>query len=402
MRRGMARIRELLRHNPDPLDLSLALILGGLTITFAWQTRQSLHTRDHYPLYGTSAILLTVLVNLPLAVRRRRPWSALLASGAALAAYTAAGYQSSQNLWAPLLAFYTVVSRPARRATRTAAALTAGLWAWNGLEVGVGPLFAGGQAAVAVGVVWYFAEGMRNLDLRNTRLAELTTQLHAEQAARAQHAVTEERLRIARELHDVLAHHLSVVAMQAGLARYVLTADQGTAGGALDTIADTTRLALDEMRGLLTLLRVSPEDGDYLPAPGLARLPELLDRLRGAGLTVALGVTGRPRELPPGLDLAAYRVLQESLTNTLKHAGPTARAEVLLHYADHTLTARATDDGGTDDGGTGTAPLAPLPGGHGLIGMRERVHLYGGALTTGPRPTGGYEVHFTLPLAPPA
>ncbi|WP_329583930.1 histidine kinase [Kitasatospora sp. NBC_01250] len=407
MHSGMARGWELLRRHPGTVDTALAFVMGGLTLAFALQTRHQLHVQDHYPLFGTSAILLTLAVNLPLALRRRRPWTTLLVSGAALAVYTAAGNESSENLWAPLFAFYTVISRPERRATKAAVALTAGLWCWNALEVGVSVLFAVGQTAVGVGIVWYFAEGMRNLGLRNAQLARLTAQLNAEQAARAQHAVTEERVRIARELHDVLAHHLSVVALQAGLARYVFTADPPTASGALDTIAETARLALDEMRGLLALLRVAPdggspgdEPGAYLPAPGLAQLPELVERLRVAGLGVELTVTGRRRELPPGLDLAAFRVLQESLTNTLKHAGPTARAEIELHFDTHTLTARAADDGGT--GGPGAVPVATVSGGHGLIGMRERVQLYGGRLTAGPRPAGGYEVLFTLPLAPPA
>ncbi|GAB2716827.1 sensor histidine kinase [Kitasatospora kifunensis] len=401
MRSGMARGWELLRRHPGMVDTALAAVVGGLTLVFALQTQHELRARYHYPPFGTSAIVLTVLVNLPLAIRRRWPWPALLVSGAALAAYTAAGNESSENLWAPLLTFYTVVSRPDRRATKTAAALTAALWSWNALEVKASVLLAVGQAVMGVGVVWYFAEGIRNLGLRNTQLAQLTAQLHEEQAARALHAVTEERMRIARELHDVLAHHLSVVALQAGLARYVFTGDPPTASAALDTIADTTRLALDEMRGLLALLRVSPnsptdEPGDYLPAPGLAQLPDLVERLRGAGLGVDLTVTGDQRPLPPGLDLAAFRVLQESLTNTLKHAGPTAHAEVELHFDTNTLSARAADDGGT-----GLQAVAPVSGGHGLIGMRERVNLYGGELDAGPLPAGGYQVRFTLPIAPP-
>ncbi|MGF1427684.1 sensor histidine kinase [Kitasatospora sp. LaBMicrA B282] len=402
MHSGMARLRDLVRRHPVTVDAVLAAVVGGLTVTFAWQTSQDLHATYHFPPYGASAIALTLLVNLPIAVRRRWPWPALLASCLGLAAYTAAGNESSENLWAPLLIFYTVARARQRRAVKSAAALTWGLWSWNALEVHVSLLFAVGQATVAIGIVWYFADGMRNLGLRNVELADLTAELREEQAARAVHAVTEERLRIARELHDVLAHHLSVVAMQAGVARFVLAADQATASSALDTVADTTRQALDEMRSLLHLLRVAPdraaaEPGDYLPAPGLRMLPEVLDRLRGAGLTVELTRTGEHRELPPGLDLAAFRVLQESLTNTLKHAGPAARAEVHLHYGEQALTARTSDDGGS-----GRLAVAPVSGGHGLIGMRERINLYGGELTAGPRPTGGYEVRFTVPIAPPA
>jgi signal transduction histidine kinase len=183
---------------------------------------------------------------------------------------------------------------------------------------------------------------------------------------------------------------MSVISVQAGLARYVMGSDPDTASGALDTVLGTTAEALDEMRRMLALLRT--DDGEpYHPAPGLDRLDDLVERVRGAGVPVDLVVTGDRRPLAPGVDLCAYRVVQECLTNVLKHAGP-ASATVTLKYEPDRLVARVEDDG--------CRPAAAQPeqaGGHGLIGMRERARLYGGTLAAGRRAEGGYAVVLTLP-----
>ncbi|GAB3944544.1 hypothetical protein GCM10027614_34910 [Micromonospora vulcania] len=226
--------------------------------------------------------------------------------------------------------------------------------------------------------------------------ARVAQQLEYEQEQRARRAVVEERVRIARELHDVVAHHMSVISVQAGLARYVLATDPQTARTALGTVLETSGEALDELRRLLSLLRLNvdgagEESGSYAPAPGLDQLDELVQRVRAAGVRVEVTTTGTPRSLPPGADLCAYRVIQESLTNVLKHA-PLAAATVALHYARDLLTARIRDDG------TPGAPRSGTAEGHGLVGMRERAHLYGGTLTAGPQSTGGFEVVLTLPI----
>ncbi|MFE9426860.1 sensor histidine kinase [Kitasatospora sp. NPDC006697] len=378
-------------------DAGVAGLLAVLILVFALRYPPPGNWRP----FDGWAVLLGLACSLPLAVRRRWPRAVLLVTGTGLACYTGAGYQSGPNLWGPLLACYTVASRCSGGAGATATAFTGALWFASGLESRVGPLIAAGQAGLGPGIAWRFGTRTRAIRARNAELDRLTRRLAQEQAARARHAVTEERLRIARELHDVLANHMSVIAVQAGLAHYLLPREPETAAAAIDTIADTSRESLRELRALLGMLRIGQdESGDPAdpaePArvPGLDRLPELADRMRSAGLDVRLSSTGPPHRLAPGVDLAAFRLVQEALTNVLKHAGKAATATVALHYGEGGLTGRITDDG----------PGPPGPGrvegsGHGLIGMRERVGLYGGTLHTGPLPGGGYEVRFTLPAS---
>jgi signal transduction histidine kinase len=215
-------------------------------------------------------------------------------------------------------------------------------------------------------------------------------QLAVAHEARARQAVTEERLRLARELHDVVAHHMSVVAVQAGLARYVLRADPATAEAAMSTVLSTSGEALGEMRRVLSLLRAGEEPDGDAPAPGLPGLLALAERVRAAGVPVDVRVTGEPRALPSGLDLCVYRIVQESLTNVLKHAAPAAAA-IAVSYGRDRVEVTVRDDGAR-------APADRTPGGQGLTGMRERALLYGGTLAAAPRPGGGFEVRLTLPL----
>jgi signal transduction histidine kinase len=198
-------------------------------------------------------------------------------------------------------------------------------------------------------------------------------------------------VRIARELHDIVAHHMSVISLQAGLAQYVLDTDLPTARKAITTVGDTSREALTEMRRLLDVLRVDQDD-DYRPQPGLAALDDLVERARSAGLPVDVVVTGDVRDLQPGPDLCAYRVAQESLTNVLKHAGP-AKARIDVDYGEQTLVLKVTDDGVVDNRAAATHPS------HGIRGMRERAELYGGVLTAGLLPEGGFGVVLRLPMA---
>ena len=215
---------------------------------------------------------------------------------------------------------------------------------------------------------------------------------HAEVAAREQQAraaLREERGRIARELHDVLAHAISVIVLQARGARHSLLERPGDAREAVDAIERTASLALTEMRGLLGVLRADEQAGTLAPQPSLAQVGALVADVRDAGLPVELRVEGEPHELPDGIELCAYRIVQEALTNTLKHAGP-ATARVLLRYADDALEREVADTGG----GVGNGGAA----GQGLAGMRERVAIFGGRIQTGPRREGGYLVTARLPL----
>jgi len=207
----------------------------------------------------------------------------------------------------------------------------------------------------------------------------------------AREAVVEERARIARELHDAIAHNVSMMVVQAGAERRVLEDDGGTTQEVLETIERIGRGALTEMRRLVGMLR--SDGGDPLaPQPGLDDLATLVSQVTDAGLPVELHVEGERRKLPVGIELSAYRIVQEALTNALKHAGE-ARATVLVRYGTDSLELEIVDDG------TGETRKAPVsPGGHGLVGMRERVALYGGRLDAGRHPSGGFAVRVLLPV----
>lgn len=222
------------------------------------------------------------------------------------------------------------------------------------------------------------------------RQAELSFQaeeLRLSQEQNTRGAIAAERMRIARDLHDVVAHHVSVMGIQAGAARRVLDSDPATARDTLQTVEETARTAINELRGLLGVLRADTEP-DLRAAPGLDDLPELLENARAAGLEVTHGIYGAPREVPSAVALSAYRVVQEALTNVVKHAAA-QHVDVRMRYLDNTLEVEITDDGR----GASTAPLS----GFGLLGMRERLAVHGGSLEAGPRRDAGYLVRASLP-----
>ncbi len=232
------------------------------------------------------------------------------------------------------------------------------------------------------GGTWLAGRAMRR---RRGRERELI--VDREERARA--AVVEERTRIARELHDVVAHAISVIVLQARGARHALTDEPEDARGAIDAIEHTASQALREMRRLLGVLREDGGDVALAPQPSLAHLEVLVQHVREAGMPVEVRIEGVPRELAPAVDLSAYRILQEALTNALKHAGP-AKARVAIRYGQDSIQLDVEDTGKGADGGQ--------DGGHGLAGIRERVELFGGDLESGPRGNGGFAVRATLPL----
>lgn len=235
--------------------------------------------------------------------------------------------------------------------------------------------------------------------VRRAYLVELedrAARLERERDAQAQVAVAAERARIARELHDVVAHNVSVMIVQADGAAYVLDASPQQAKEALGTIASTGRQALAEMRRLLGVLRTADTAGEYVPQPGVEELPDLLEQVRTAGLPVDFTATGEIRDLPRGLELTVYRIVQEALTNVRKHGGPNARAKVAVDFRDGDLEVLVEDDG---RGSTREQLSGGTDGlGHGLIGMRERVGMVSGSLDVGPRPGGGFRIRAVLPL----
>lgn len=230
------------------------------------------------------------------------------------------------------------------------------------------------------------------LQIQARRNAERTTALAAAQALRAREAVAEERARIARELHDMVAHSVTVMVLQAGAVRRRLGTGQDTEHDLLSAVEQAGRDAVTELRRTLGLLR-GTEPTDTVPQRGVADLPELLGQVREAGLAVHLNTEGELRPLPPSLDLSAYRIVQEALTNVLKHA-PGGRTDVTVAYQPDQLTLTVTDQGGRS-----VRPAGAESAGHGLVGMRERAAMFGGSLHAGPEPGGGYRVTAVLPLA---
>jgi signal transduction histidine kinase len=223
---------------------------------------------------------------------------------------------------------------------------------------------------------------------RHAARAQLAEERARRSEAAAERAAEEERGRIARELHDVVAHSVSVMTVQAGAVRRLLAPEQAREREALLTVEETGRQALTEMRRLLGVLRQEGESAALTPQPGLGTIDSLVQQVREAGLPVELTFEGERIALPPGVDLSAYRIVQEALTNALRHAGP-ARAWVSVRYRADEVEVEVANDGRSKENGDG----------HGLVGMRERVALCGGVLSAGPRPGGGYTISARLPVA---
>jgi signal transduction histidine kinase len=351
-------------------DAVLALAFFGLAVAEAAGDR-SFTTPE---LIGSIAVALAVAVALW--QRRRAPLAlAVLAlASLALRSVIPEGGDGTAYGIPILISAYTVAAHLDGRALVAGGALTAGcavyLMITDGQDLG--------------GVVFYsLLFGAPFVGGRMMRL------LRRQRDEKAKVAVADERQRIARELHDVVAHAISVVVLQSRGGRKVLDSDPAAAREAFDAIERTSSQALDEMRRLLGLLRAEDEPA-LLAQPTLERVGTLAEELRASGLPVEVVVEGEPVALPPGVDVSAYRIVQEALTNALKHAGP-ARARVRVAYEAHSVLVEVSDDGTGAPNGNGT--------GHGLVGIRERVAIVGGELEAGPRPAGGYAVSARLPYA---
>jgi signal transduction histidine kinase len=344
-----------------------------------------------------AAYLLLAVYSFSVVLRRPSPAVAVAVGLAAGLAYTAAGYPRALTPVA-LLSVYSAGVHMEQRSGRWLIIPAVGVAAL-GSSLGPGPTSLG-VPLVVLGA-WLMGRSGRDRRLYTAALEAKNRELEAAQHELARQAVTEERLRIARELHDVVAHSLSVVAVHAGTGRMVAAHDAAAAARALETIETTSRGALREMRQLLGVLRsgdghvpgdVSPSgpvSGTLRPAPGLGDLPMLVAEVATSGPDVELRISGDRPAVPAGVDLSAYRVVQEALTNVLKHAGA-SHAVVDVGYTDREVTVEVVDDGR----GSPSPPAA----GHGLTGMRERVAVHGGTLEAGPRAGGGFRVAARFPL----
>ncbi|MDT0439795.1 MULTISPECIES: sensor histidine kinase [Streptomyces] len=398
----MQRLYDYLRRHPTGVDTFWAVVLFGLSVA-----GEAVRVEGR----GTDLPLLVVPVSLLLclviALRRRAPEKMLLLSIAIGAAQVVTDVAPGPADFALLVITYTVAATGARWASRTALAL--GLFAaplaqlrWPNEQTS----FLGNVAimvfqAVPFALAWVLGDSIRTRRAYFAQLEERAARLEKEREAQAKVAVAAERARIARELHDVVAHNVSVMVVQADGAAYVLDAAPDQAKKALETISSTGRQALAEMRRLLGVLRTGEhqEAGEYVPQPDVEQMGELIEQCRTSGLPVDFRVEGTPRPLPSGVELTAYRIVQEALTNTRKHGGPNTGASVRLVYFDDGLGLLVEDDGKGaphelyEEGG-------PDGQGHGLIGMRERVGMVGGTLDAGPRPGGGFRISALLPLKP--
>jgi signal transduction histidine kinase len=347
---------------------------------------------QHIPPEPAVALLLVVAACLILALKRRYPLTVLLVSTAAVVTYSALGFVNGAVLLAPAIALFAVAQAVSwRRAVALAALTLAALMASTGLANPFGSPTGGGfyliPALIAAALFGGIAVSNRRAYV--TSIAE-----RAEEEAKRR--VDDERLRIARELHDIVAHSMATISVQAGAAEHVLKSNPAAALDALRAIRLASKDGLRELRAILNVLRQADENDPAQPAPGLAQLDALVASASTAGLPTLVHHEGTAWPLPAGMDLAAYRIIQESLTNAIRHAGP-ARATVSLCYGDSALTIEVADTG------RGASSVAHGPsGGHGLIGMQERAASVGGTLHAGAGAMGGYRVVAVLPADRPA
>jgi signal transduction histidine kinase len=382
----MERLRTLLRAH------ALDALIVGIAATSA------LRLWAEGPAVRGPAIVLALLSVLPLLGRRLLPLMAPLSALAALLGLSllvpGAAWEQLQLFLGALLCLWVIGSENERP------------WAIAGLVAGLAVALATvatdaghrgvGDYAFAVAITTAAWSGglVLGTHARSAAAAQRRAEeLAAEEEQRAREAVAQERARIAREVHDVIAHTVSVMVVQAGAAEQVLDGENEAARAALAAIRQSGKGALVELRRLLGLLR-DTDDGGMAPQAGLDRLDDLVAEARALGLRVEVTESGSRRILPPGLDQAAYRIVQEALTNTIKHAG-TWRASVSVTWGPAALELCVADEGA----GSGVrVPDGAADGGHGLVGMRERAALYGGSLDAGPRPGGGFAVRARLPL----
>jgi signal transduction histidine kinase len=390
-----ARSLRNFHWNQDYADVALALALAALALATA--------ISDNYRMDPVSVTLL-VLQTLPIAWRRRNPMRILIITGLAITLYSVLGYLrpngfgDSFGAFGVVVAFYTVAAHEPRRRALVAAGVTGACVLISFATYAAFDSIAGWTANLSntylfFGLAWLIGDNLRVRRAYTRELEGRAVELEREREDKAAQAVTEERARIARELHDVVAHYVSVMVVQAAAARRIADKDPVAARGALEAVEMAGRTALAEMRRMLEVLRA--DDQGMGPQPGLGEIDRLIGNVRDAGLPVDYSVEGAACCLPAGMDLAAYRIVQEALTNTVKHGGK-AKATVTVRYTADMLEIEVVDDG------RGAAALfhSGAEGGHGLIGMKERVGLFGGELQSGPILTGGYRVFARMPIEP--
>ncbi|TDC77116.1 sensor histidine kinase [Streptomyces hainanensis] len=399
----MNRLYDFIRRHPTWVDGCWSLLPLFMSLVVVTAPGTSVYAGDEWAalivMFGSYAVMT---------LRRVVPERMLVLAVAIGLFQLVVDVRPLPSDFAFLAIAFTVASLPRRWPSRVALAMsllapTVSVLRWpeDSEESGLANTIAGTVfLTIAFLLAWVLGDSLRTRRAYYAELEERANRLEQERETQARMAVAAERARIARELHDVVAHNVSVMVVQADGAAYVLDTAPEQTRNALHTISGTGRQALTEMRRLLGVLR--GEDGqvtgqDYVPQPGVEQLADLVDQVRDTGLPVDFRIEGTPRPLPSGVELTAYRIVQEALTNTRKHGGPDVGAIVRLSYDLDVLTVLAEDDGRgaqrelyEERGADGR--------GQGLIGMRERVGMVGGVLVAGPRPGGGFRISATLPL----
>ncbi len=388
---ALGRLRRAARRHPHA-DIAVAAVLYTVTLVTTVGGPPAARGR-----LGIAAVLIGGVACGALVARRRWPFPVLVASFAAAEAYMALfeGHEGALVLAAPLIALYTVAETSSRRRAVTIGGLA--VLALAGVHMLVKPsswMGADNLALAALGALAVAAgDASRSRRAYTAEVEERARRAEHSREQEARRRVTEERLRIARDLHDVLGHQLALIHVQAAVADHVLDDQPAQTRQALAHVRQASRTALEELRDTIGLLREPGEPAAPTePNVGLSGLDELLASFRGSGLRIQTDVDGPARPLAPAIDLTAYRVVQESLTNVCKHAGDTT---VLLRLSYQPSALRIT----VDNDAHGHPPRPDRDGtGHGIAGMRERVTALGGSLQARPRPTGGFRVAAILPL----
>jgi signal transduction histidine kinase len=384
--------RVLGRPNPLLIDGTVALVLlASMAVQFLGQLQTGQHPTT--PLTWALVVLLVA----PILTHRRFPLASLAVCLTALLAYGAGRYVAYPGLPVLVLTFDIALHSKARVALAALVASAAAIAVTLALQPNS---VADPSEWVANGlgllVAWLIGRNLRHHQARGAELQVRAERLERERQAEARRAVTEERLRIARELHDVIAHSMSVIAVQSAVGHHVMDTQPDQARQALAAIEATSRSALTEMRRLLGVLRQEGQTrGSLAPPPGLADLDSLVSQVQDTGLQVCVKVDGQRGPVPPGVDLSAYRIIQEALTNVIKHANCPSATVTICYRAD-SVTVEIADKGPATPG-AGVAP-ARNGSGHGIIGMRERVAVFGGQFTAGPGPDGGFRVRARFPV----
>jgi signal transduction histidine kinase len=413
---GMQASRRipLARGRALAVDVLLALAIG-LVQVLALVVSERVGRSPAWRAPDALAWLLLVVGPVALLVRRRWPLGVLAVTLVCGLAYAARTYPEGPSQLAVFPALFTVALAVPRRQAWLAAAVTAVEAAGVELFLYGDTMFEGEPlyAAITVLAAMWWGESVR---ARRAYVAELRDRAERAERTREEEArrrVDEERLRIARELHDVVSHTIGVISVQAGVAAHLLPRKPDKAAESLAAIRQASDEALGELHAMLGVLR--ERDGDpggapLSPAPGLAELDALVAQAAGAGVEVRVSLEGEPRRLPPAVDLAAYRVVQESLTNVVRHAGA-SRADITVTHHDGRVEVEVVDNGnGSESPSATSGPFRPADSpvgdrqvrrsGQGIAGMRERARALGGTLEAGPRPGGGFRVQASLPVSP--